>query len=221
MVYRKKIVVAYILLSAGPMVGDAYEMRELEDRYMEGSPSPAGGYYLTDPMIGGENAFNYPYSYRINHWPTQSSLVPNNPGYTTQGERDSYYYDSFNANRTGPMSPTYVDTEREAAAEVRSAPYYWPDNAMTNLNREYNTVSDYDFNRTAMTTVTSSGTLTEVQLLSMLSPQGRSLYLNLDPEAKALAIQLASQDSYRNKNLAIKEAKWRMDERRGIMIRGR
>lgn len=65
----------------------------------------------------------------------------------------------------------------------------------------------------------SNATLTEAQLLGMLSPQGRAIYLNLDPEAKALAIQLASQDSYRDKNLAIKEAQRRINERRGALNR--
>lgn len=60
----------------------------------------------------------------------------------------------------------------------------------------------------------ASATLTEAQLLDMLNPQGKSIYLSLDPEGKALAIQLASQDSYRDKNLAIKEAQRRMNERR-------
>lgn len=61
----------------------------------------------------------------------------------------------------------------------------------------------------------NSTTLTEAQLLGMLSPQGKAIYLSLDPEGKALAIQLASQDSYRDKNLAVKEAQRRMNERRG------
>lgn len=70
-------------------------------------------------------------------------------------------------------------------------------------------------NTNAEAGATSSATLTEAQLLGMLNPQGRAIYLNLDPEAKALAMQLASQDSYRDKNLAVKEAQRRMNERRG------
>ncbi len=54
--------------------------------------------------------------------------------------------------------------------------------------------------------------MTEAQLLGALSPQGRSLYLNLDAKGKALALQLASQDVYKDKNLAIKEAVRRMQE---------
>ena len=62
----------------------------------------------------------------------------------------------------------------------------------------------------------ASTTLTENQLLGMLNPQGRSIYLSLDSEAKALAIQLASQETYRDKNLAVKEAQRRMNERRSF-----
>jgi hypothetical protein len=69
-----------------------------------------------------------------------------------------------------------------------------------------------DSNQTA--TMNTSANLTEAQLLGMLSPQGRAIYQSLDPEGKALAIQLASQDSYRDKNLAVKEAQRRMNERK-------
>lgn len=177
---------------------------ETSSSNLEGSSSPAGEYRQPE-VIRSEGISAY------------SNIAPRT-GRTTQMERNSYYYNSYNANRTGPTSPTYVDSLREAAVESNSPPRYI-DNGMTRLNREYNTVSDYDFNRSAATTVTSSATLTEVQLLSMLNPQARSMYLSLDPEAKSLAIQLASQDSYRDKNLAVKEAHRRMNERRGIMSR--
>lgn len=65
----------------------------------------------------------------------------------------------------------------------------------------------------------SPTTLTEAQLLVALDAQGRALYLSLDPEGKALAIQLASQDSYRDKNLAVKEALRRSNERQGMLNR--
>lgn len=54
----------------------------------------------------------------------------------------------------------------------------------------------------------------ETKLLGALNPQGKAIYLSLDSEGKSLAIQLASQDSYRDKNLAVKEAQRRMNERR-------
>lgn len=131
------------------------------------------------------------------------------------------YYNSYNANRTSPTSPSYVDSYRGTAEVYEASPYPYGGNysTKTNLNRDYNTSSDYDYNRGAATTSTSSVTLTEAQLLGMLNPQARAIYLSLDPEGKALAIQLASQDSYRDKNLAIKEAQRRMNDRRGMTSR--
>lgn len=89
---------------------------------------------------------------------------------------------------------------------------------MNNFNRAYNTTTDYDYNRKTIST-TAAATLTEAQLLGMLNTQTRNIYLNLDHEGKSLAIQLASQDSYKDKNLAIKEAQRRMNERSSQMNR--
>ena len=69
----------------------------------------------------------------------------------------------------------------------------------------------------AMSTTAPASAMNETQLLGMLNPQTQNIYLSLDPEGKALALQLASQDSYRDKNLAVKEAQRRMNERRGVM----
>ncbi len=57
-------------------------------------------------------------------------------------------------------------------------------------------------------------TMTEAQLMSMLNPQGRAIYTSLDAEGKGLAIQLASQENYRDKNMAVKEAQKRVNERK-------
>ena len=58
-----------------------------------------------------------------------------------------------------------------------------------------------------------SGAFTETKLLGMLSPQGRTIYHSLDPTGKALALELGKQDSYRDKDLAVKEAQQRMFDR--------
>lgn len=127
---------------------------------------------------------------------------------------------SYNSQRSGLTSPVYVEDYRSNTYDIRPTPTPTPEyGAMTNFNREYNTTTDYDYNRTSVTTVTSNATLTEAQLLGMLSSQGRAIYLSLDPEGKALAIQLASQDSYKDKNIAAKEAQRRMNQRRGLMNR--
>lgn len=134
---------------------------------------------------------------------------------TTQRE----FYDSgYNSQRAGLTSPVYVEDYRASTFDTRPLPY--PEyGGMTNFNREYNTTTDYDYNRASVTTATSNTTLTEAQLLGQLNSQGRTIYLNLDPEGKSLAIQLASQDSYRDKNLAVREAQRRMSQRRGLINR--
>jgi hypothetical protein len=48
--------------------------------------------------------------------------------------------------------------------------------------------------------------LTEDQLMSQLSVQGRQMYSDLTPEGKALALRLASQSNISDKNMAVKMA---------------
>jgi len=115
------------------------------------------------------------------------------------------------ANASAPASnnpsPVFSQNSRDYSAQLYGrAPVGAPSSGYIDSQNAYDN---------AVAGTASSVTLTEAQLLGMLSPQGRAIYLNLDPEAKALAIQLASQDSYRDKNLAVKEAQRRMNERRG------
>ena len=131
---------------------------------------------------------------------------------------DTYSTSSYDSQRSGVTSPYYVEDRSNNTFDATPAPYK-EHGGMTNLNRDYNTTSDYDYNRAAVTTSASLATLTEAQLIGLLNSQARAIYLNLDPEGKALAIQLASLDSYRDKNLAIKEAQRRMNERRGLLNR--
>jgi hypothetical protein len=126
-----------------------------------------------------------------------------------------YPKSSYDSQRSGVTSPVYMEDRISNTYDTRPSPYK-EYGGMTNLNRDYNTVSGYDYNRAVVTTSTSLATLTEAQLFGLLSDQGREIYLNLDPEGKALAFQLASEESYRDKNLAMKEAQRRMNERRGI-----
>lgn len=127
------------------------------------------------------------------------------------------YYNSYDTNRSDDISPTYMDNPR-GTGYYSTQGIRGDEGFNTNLNRQYNTVNDYDYNRASVNTVTSSATLTEAHLLGALNPRARAIYLSLDPQGKALAIQLASEDSYRDKNLAVIEAQRRMNERRGLMI---
>lgn len=49
-------------------------------------------------------------------------------------------------------------------------------------------------------------TMSENEFVSQLDPQTRSTYLNLSPEGKALALRLAGQDTYIDKNQAVRDA---------------
>ncbi len=193
--------------------------------------APSGnGYrgYTASPNDQGAN--NSPNGFReppkgYNH-PSGSDNRSANPPSTGGSDRNnsssiSYAYSppsSYNTQQSGITSPTYVEDYRGVTYDStpRPTPEY---GGLTNFNREYLTTTDYDFNRAAVTTSNSTATFTEPQLLGMLSSQGRAIYLSLDPEGKALAIQLASQDSYKDKNLAVKEAQRRMSERRGLLNR--
>ncbi len=147
--------------------------------------------------------------------PSKGRSYEDNPSYIS----DVYSPGSnYNSQPSGTTSPTYVEDYRRATYD--STPHPSPEyDGRASFNHEYNTATDYNFNRNAVNTLNSSSILTEAQLLGMLSSQGRAIYLSLDPEGKALSIQLASQDSYRDKNLAIKEAQRRMNERRGLLNR--
>lgn len=137
---------------------------------------------------------------------------PATDGYNNSSDNYNSYgnpsYSGYNAPSGSPASYSYEDN-RVTNYGSRSSEY-----GMTGSNR--GNVTDANYNDNAAAGITSSATLTEAQLLGMLSPQGRAIYLSLDPESKALAIQLASQDSYRDKNLAVKEAQRRMNERRNF-----
>jgi len=185
---------ALILASATPVNGQADGVEAHPAR--GGYTNPSGNYNSQTP-------------------PSTGGAYGNNPTYL------SYAYSppsSYNTQQSGITSPTYVEDYRGVTYDStpRPTPEY---GGLTNYNREYLTTPDYDFNRGAVTTSYSTATLTEAQLLGMLTSQGRAIYLSLDPEGRTLAIQLASLDSYRDKNLAVKEAQRRMNERRGLLNR--
>jgi hypothetical protein len=68
----------------------------------------------------------------------------------------------------------------------------------------YNTAGDKNYSRSS-----SSNTMSEDQLVNSLNRETRAIYNNLNLQGKALALQLASQDNYADKNLAVKEAQRR------------
>lgn len=56
--------------------------------------------------------------------------------------------------------------------------------------------------------------MTETELLSQLNEDGKKTYNSLDTAGKALALKMASQDTFKDKNLAVKAAALKMSEKR-------
>lgn len=56
--------------------------------------------------------------------------------------------------------------------------------------------------------------MSETELLKSLNAEGKATYQSLDAQGKALALKLASSDTYKDKNQAVKEAAKKAAERR-------
>jgi hypothetical protein len=164
------------------------------DIYRSNSANPYGS---TSTNGNDSNYYNNPYGSSNN----SSSYSPN--ASTSDSSVKTEWDKSGNNNSAGTVN-TYQSTTRSAS--YGSSP----------SNSTYKNDGDYSQKTTSTTTTSSQGTLTEAKLLALLTPQGRAIYLSLDPEGKAMAIQLASQDSYKDKNLAVSEAQYRMNTKRGL-----
>lgn len=98
---------------------------------------------------------------------------------------------------------------------------YQPRNAQQNYNTSsYGADNNNPYNTyTTDATATTQTSMSESDLMRQLNPQSQAIYQGLDNQGKALALQLASQPSYKDKNLAVKEAQRRSAERNGMMNR--
>lgn len=121
-----------------------------------------------------------------------------------------YNYNAYNTNLNTQTSPAYQGNYLDSSYYSDTvAPYGAPRTGFGN-GQGSNQGSEYQG-------IATSAVITEPQLLSQLTPQGRNLYLNLNPEGKALALQLASQANFSNKDLAVREADKRIRERQAYM----
>lgn len=68
--------------------------------------------------------------------------------------------------------------------------------------------ADDDMNRNM-----SNEMMTEDQLKSQLNDQGKEMFDNLSPEGKALALKLASGNTFKDKNMAVRVAAQRSERR--------
>lgn len=113
-----------------------------------------------------------------------------------------------------PPPPPPVGNNREYNPSYQDRAY--TDNAYQSGQRDASAEiygQQYMQETEALPTVGGSVTLTEAQLLATLNAEGRAMYQGLDAQGKALAIQIASLESYRDKNLAVREAAQRMSRR--------
>lgn len=164
--------------------------------YYQGSQSGCGG--KRNPVSYNAPSANQYNTYQSDNYSSSSSYTPSYTPSDSMNDpsRGAYNTGSYNTNRNYNTDPSYSATTQN--------PYN------TNMQNQSMT-SDYQYGRSSGMT-----TLTEAELLQQLSPQGKAIYNSLDAEGKAMALQLASQDTYRDKNVAVKEALKRINERRAM-----
>lgn len=127
-----------------------------------------------------------------------------------------YNVNAYNTNRNFNTSPTYEGQYLDSSYYSDTVAPYGAPKTSYGSGPGYQGGAGYGYGYEGVAT---SGIMSEAQLLTLLSPQGKDLYAKLDPEGKALALQLASQANFSNKDLAVKEATARMQERRSYMQR--
>jgi len=125
-----------------------------------------------------------------------------------QANNQQSRYSAYDANEGTPV----YSTERTSAADWnRNAPSY------TESYRAYATDANDASDQDAQHSMYQSSNLSDTDFQNQLSPQGKAIYQNLDAEGKALARQLFSQGAFKDRDLAIKEAQRRINERRSSM----
>lgn len=145
----------------------------------------------------------------VNQDPSQTYNPP--PAkFSSWGTSSTQGSDTYNTNRSYNVSPDL----RYGSETYRSTPIYTPEGYISPAaptTRTYGNEADYQRNTTM--TMTASQRFTDTELYSMLSREGKKVWNQLDRLGKDDALELASQDSYKDKDLAVKEAKRMMDER--------
>lgn len=181
---------------------DTYQMRSRNYRNTNPNYSSSDADYSTKSAIDQNN-------YRQNGLNQRNSQASSN----TQ-RMNSELYQSRNSNEAyGDINHTHNDVYESNHNGINQQTGNFSANDMDNGTAKTAGSQETNVQATAQP-------LTETQLLVALSPQGRAIYMSLDSEAKALAVQLASEKTFTDKNLAVKEAKKRMDDRQGL-FRGR
>jgi hypothetical protein len=176
---------ALAIASAAPVAADLAEINNTAGTFLAAGCGGGGG---GGGRCGGMRSN---VSYNDNYRRYQADNAPNQPYNSSASAYDASagnagMTSSRNYNSNYSSNPSYSDSYRSYSSD------------------DNDTRSDY---------MSQSGSDAEFQ--RQLSPQAKSIYQNLDAEGKTLARQLGSQEAYKDKDLAVKEAQRRVNERRG------
>jgi len=157
----------------------------------------------SDPSTSSDSSDSSDDDSQENNTPSKSQKSQGSAKKDSKSDSSGYFadnasYDSYNTNRPSKTSPTYTEvTPPQNATNADSSGGYLSNN-----------------NANSPSSKNPQTRMSEGQLWAALSPKARDTYLKLDPQWRAVALDLASQDSYRNKDLAILEAQRRMMEQK-------
>lgn len=174
---------------------------------------------LSEPASAGDarNNLNQAISYRDMTTPSNTARM-NYGADQTKYEVELMRRDQYERDRGyGYNPPQPIGNGREYSAGYQGGAYSasaYPYGQTETPAEIYG--QQYQPGATTLPSLGGSVTLTEPQLLATLNAEGRAIYQGLDAQGKALAIQLASLESYRDKNLAVREAAQRMSRRSAI-----
>jgi hypothetical protein len=176
--------------------------------YDPGSTSPSNisdtsSQYNTNRSYGSDASGQYNTNRGYSTSPNYSDMSPSANANRT-GTGSNYGTGNYGAgnNNYGSTNPGYAtgatgyDSDTSTGSGMSS---------YGGSNSSYNNYGSGSYD------TTSAGSLTEADLLKQLNSQGRAIYQSLDDQGKALALKLANQDTYKDKNQAVKEAQRQMN----------
>lgn len=148
------------------------------------------------PSENGKVAYNYGNNPNSVYYVETSTTAPAN---AQQSHSNSYRTGGPSSSSSYNMNRGYNSTQDEYSAPQTQPAERSYTNANSSKRMDYNHVGGAE-------TATTSKRLSEAELLGKLNNEGRKLYWSLDKQGRAKAIELASEDSYADKNEAVKEA---------------
>lgn len=214
---------------------DAYYYNGGQSYASCGGASPQ--YYPSSSSCGGAAMPQYyqssPHYYQQSNYPTN---YPSAPSYNSASQNQSWSgcggatpqnYQAHAAQPTqgcGGAAPASGQTTNQPMATAPSAPSA-PAADQNNNWSQWETADNAKTMQNKPSMMQDSGSMmqekrgsqkqmTEDELLSQLNEDGKRTFNSLDAAGKALAIKMASLDTFKDKNLAVKAAALKMSEKR-------